>query len=165
MWTDRDELVGLQDAVAVPPAVRKALHEALPCDAVVLYSVSDSCVAAVTNHDADAYEAHFSCETATRTPRLLRALWDTRDVRDELLRLLPEGADPSIPVARDVWRLGEDGRPAAPCAVDILFGERPTGFPFEAHVLSFSELDVVKGVFDAPLHVRTTSVVFDNNNL
>ena len=161
MWTGRDEFVGLQDAVAVPAAVRKALHEALPWDQVVLYSVSDSCVAAVTNHDAEAYEAHFSCDTATRTPRLLRALWDTRDVRAELLRLLPEGADPAAPIVRDVWCLGEDGHPTAPCAVDILFGERPASFPFEAHVFSFSELDVVKHAFASPLHVRTTTVMFD----
>ena len=145
MWAGRASLTTLQHAVAVPPAVRAAVD--LPADQVALFRTRRAFLSALTNRDAEPYEVHFAVDAP---PEVVRALWQSRARRGELQGMLPPGADPRLPIVRDV------AREQSACAIDVLPAPDapPPTFPFAANVFVFSERDAQQGDFTTPVAVR-----------
>lgn len=145
--------MGLRDVLAVPQDVRRALATALPAGEYTVYAASAHHVCAVTHQDDAPHEVYVPHATARNRPEAVAALVASRGCRDRLETLLPHGADPRLPLCRDVWWVSR-GRPWKQCALDVLFGGDVPEFPMRANVLVFSADDL-----HTPLGVECDVVV------
>jgi len=155
MWAGRHRFVGIRDVLLVPPDVRRSLAAPLPADQFTVYAVSKRHVAAVTHQQDGPYELYLSHSTARNRPEIAEGLAATRNCAAAALRgLLPPGADPSLPLCRDVWQT-VGTRPFKQRAFDVLYdGEAGGEFPLLANVAVFSDAAVLARDFTAPLSVE-----------
>lgn len=161
MWSGRQQagqqLVSLKDVLGVPGDVRRAVAEALPASDFTLYGLSWHHAGAVTNPDAHPYEMYLPFSTARNHPDLAACMASTRQPAHhaQLCALLPPGADPRLPVCRDVWHTLR-GTPRKQCIMDVVFPDGGGGgdFPMRVNMFLFSPEDAKAGDFTRPARVQ-----------
>lgn len=160
MWSGRQQpgqqLVSLKDVLAVPGDVRRAVSEALPASDFTLYGLSWHHAGAVTNPDAHPYEMYLPFSTARNMPCLAASMAGSRDAAQHarMTALLPHGADPGLPVCRDVWQMVR-GTPRKQYLMDVVFPPGGNGeFPMRVNMFLFSPQDAEAGNFTRPARVQ-----------